>query len=150
MIKKNLIKCLQWHLMLPKHSLQLLFIWMKFNKYLKGRKRKRKEPVEQQDLILRNLGKLSQNTRRRYWKNRIEWQLSLALTSLGTWIKNSWNHLLKRNFISHSRTMRQERRYLSILCKKKELSYLTTSQWQQSLMLHKDTQGATYIYYNLV
>jgi hypothetical protein len=126
--------------MLQKHSLLQSSIWIKYNKFSKVKRRKRKELVVQLDPILQNWERFLQNIKRKFLKNKIESQLLLQRINLGRWIKSSLNPSLRKSFISHSLIMQLEKLYFRILCRRKEPNYLIISLLQQLHMWLKVTQ----------
>lgn len=129
--------------MLQRLSHPLSFIWMRFNKYLKVKRRKRKVLEELLDLTSQNWEKPLQNTRKKFLKKKTELQLLLQPISLGRWIKSLLSLLLRRSFISHSPIILQERHYSNTLCNKRMFGYLMIFQLQPLLMLLKVTQEET-------
>jgi hypothetical protein len=125
-------------------------ILTKHNKFLRERKRKRKELEDPQAQTLPNFVKHSQNIKKKYWKKMTELQLLHAQINHGKWIRSLLNLLHKRNSTSPFQTMQQERHSFSTSCKKKEWNSHKVSQSLQLLMLHKVLQAEMYLSYNSV
>ncbi len=123
---------------------------MKFSKFSRVKKRKRKEPEERQAPTSQNWGKLSQSTKKKCWRKKIVWQSLPQQISHGIWTKSLWNLLPRKSFTSLSPTMLQEKLYSNISWRRKELNCQTASQWPRSLMSLKVILEEMYIFDYLV